>query len=110
SVARTAYTFTNLRPLMHSDARPIGFLLQSFLKERGLQDVAIEARVPEAWRQVVGENAAKHCSSVTYAARTLTVQVDSSVWRTELRYRKNDIMRKINEHVAASIVDDIILR
>ncbi|MFM8438205.1 MAG: DUF721 domain-containing protein, partial [Candidatus Kapaibacterium sp.] len=78
--------------------------------ERGLQDVAIEARVPEAWRQVVGENAAKHGSAVTDAARTLTVQVDSFVWRTELRYRKNDIMRKINEHVAASIVDDIILR
>lgn len=95
---------------MHSNAQSLGMLLQSFLKERGLQDVALEARLPDVWKQVVGENAAKHCSSVTFASRILTVQVDSSVWRNELRYRKSELVQRINEQLSTSLVDDIVLR
>jgi predicted nucleic acid-binding Zn ribbon protein len=43
-------------------------------------------------------------------SRVLHVQVDSSVWRSELRLRKDDLRRRINEQLGSNIVDDIQLR
>ncbi|MFN4768742.1 MAG: DciA family protein [Candidatus Kapaibacterium sp.] len=95
---------------MQSDAQSLGSVLRSLLRERGLNDITLEARVPHVWNELVGENASKHCTSVAMQSRVLHVQVDSSVWRSELRLRKDDLRRRINEQLGSNIVDDIQLR
>lgn len=95
---------------MQSNSQSLGFLLQSFLREQGWQDIALEAKVPLIWSELIGENAAKHCTSVSFDSGVLSITVDSSVWRSELRYRKSDLINRMNEHLGTTIVHDISLR
>jgi predicted nucleic acid-binding Zn ribbon protein len=95
---------------MNANTQSLQTILGEYLRERGLHNVANRVRVPEVWLEVIGENAAKHCHDIEFTAPTLSVRVDSPVWRSELRLRKHDLVRRINERLEPGLVADIILR
>jgi predicted nucleic acid-binding Zn ribbon protein len=51
------------------------------------------------WALVVGEDIAKHTRPVDYQNRVLIVEVTSSVWLHELRYRVDEIRLKVNHYM-----------
>jgi predicted nucleic acid-binding Zn ribbon protein len=62
----------------------IGEVLQKVIKNLGLERKLKEARIAREWESVVGSRIAAHCRPVSIKGSTIIVNVDSSVWLSEL--------------------------
>ncbi len=80
-------------------------LLQSYLRQEGLETPLNEYRAVSAWNEVSG--AGRYTESVDFRNQTLYVRLRSAAVKQELLMRRGDLMRKINEKVGATVVYDI---
>ena len=53
-------------------------------------------KMKACWKEIIGNNNAKHCGPVKLERRILTLQVDSSVWANQFLYYKNQFIQQIN--------------
>ena len=66
-------------------------------QNRAFQTRLEEAFAVEAWEKTVGPQIAKHARALKVESGVLWVEVDHSVWRTELHLRKRQILEKLNQ-------------
>ena len=82
-------------------------MIDSTLKEFGLEEKTAKYSVITGWADVVGESVA----SVTVAEKlergVLQVRVANSVWKYELTMRKGEILRKLQAEFGSRSVSDI---
>ena len=64
-------------------------------------------KMKACWKEIIGNNNAKHCGPVKLERRILTLQVDSSVWANQFLYYKNQFIQQINTFIATDYVKDI---
>ncbi len=64
-------------------------------------------KMKACWKEIIGNNNAKHCGPVKLERRILTLQVDSSVWANQFLYYKNQFIRQINTFIGTDYVKDI---
>ncbi len=95
---------------MESTAHSLQGVLQELLKSHGMEHVVREASIPDVWAGIVGESAARHCQIVSFEQSELKIKVDSSVWRSELKLRHDDLLAKLNEGIGAPLVQRITFR
>ncbi|MFH1214811.1 MAG: DUF721 domain-containing protein [Candidatus Neomarinimicrobiota bacterium] len=62
------------------------------------------------WQEVVGEVIAKHASPEKISYSKLFIKVDSPVWRNELTFRKDEILKQLNSHLDNAQIKEIVLR
>ena len=55
-----------------------------------------EAKALGRWEEAVGALISKHSRAVSVRNQILWVEVDHSIWRSELHYRKNQILQILN--------------
>lgn len=89
------------------DGRDPGLLgdqLDRLLVDRGWQvDVAAGA-VAVRWPQIVGEQVSAHCSVLSFEEGVLTVQAESTAWRTQLEYLESTLMGQIEQAIGPGVV------
>lgn len=59
------------------------------------------------WPDVVGKELAAHVRPLYIVDKSLYVKCEGSVWSQEISFRKNEIIRKINEYLGFNAVKDI---
>jgi hypothetical protein len=64
-------------------------------------------KMKACWKEIIGNNNAKHCGPVKLERRILTLQVDSSVWANQFSYYKNQFIQQINTFIGTDYVKDI---
>ena len=64
-------------------------------------------KMKACWKEIIGNNNAKHCGPVKLERRILTLQVDSSVWANQFLYYKNQFIHQINTFIGTDYVKDI---
>ena len=64
-------------------------------------------KMKACWKEIIGNNNAKHCGPVKLERRILTLQVDSSVWANQFLYYKNQFIQQINTFIGIDYVKDI---
>lgn len=64
-------------------------------------------KIKACWKEIIGNNNAKHCGPVKLERRILTLQVDSSVWANQFLYYKNQFIQQINTFIGTDYVKDI---
>jgi len=88
---------------------PLKRVLESVLKEHKLTSDIEAYRVFAQWGEIAGPAVATHCRPVRLNGDTLYVEVDDPVWLAQLRYMKEEILRKIDEQVKPGIFKDLKL-
>jgi predicted nucleic acid-binding Zn ribbon protein len=84
----------------------MGFLkLSEILKRARQQNPGFEQRLEEAtalsrWEQAVGPQIAKHAQALRVQDGVLWVEVDHSIWKSELHHRKRQILTILNQQTA----------
>ncbi|MBC7387344.1 MAG: DUF721 domain-containing protein [Cryobacterium sp.] len=68
-------------------------------KNPSLQKRLEEALAVDAWEKTVGTQIANHARALKVEDGVLWIEVDHSVWRTELHHRKRQILEKLNAAV-----------
>jgi predicted nucleic acid-binding Zn ribbon protein len=71
-----------------------------------------EAEAVSRWEEAVGPQISKHTRAIRVQDAVLWVEVDHPVWKSELHYRKRQILDQINRskpHEAPAITDILFL-
>jgi predicted nucleic acid-binding Zn ribbon protein len=67
-----------------------------------------ESEAVRRWPEAVGDVIAKHAEAVSVRAGVLRVRVDHPIWRSELQFRKRQILEKLNSGLNRKIEEIFI--
>lgn len=88
-------------------AMPIGDLLRQYLRHEGLETPLNQHRLVSSWSEVMGNGIQKYTGDIFIKNQTLWVKINSSIVRHELTLGREQITRRLNEHVGAQVIADI---
>ncbi|MEO0009009.1 MAG: DUF721 domain-containing protein [candidate division WOR-3 bacterium] len=83
--------------------------LPAVLKEIGLAEKVAAFQAVVQWSEIVGPAIARHTRALGIEGQTLLVAVDSPAWMTQLFYLRDEILKKVAEHIGAGLVTEIRL-
>jgi hypothetical protein len=88
-------------------AIPIGDLVRQYLRDEGLETPLNQHRLISSWGEVMGNGILTYTGELFIKNQTLWVKINSSVLRQELSIGRNQIVRRLNEHVGAQVITDV---
>jgi predicted nucleic acid-binding Zn ribbon protein len=92
-------------------ARRAGDLLPALLKELRIDARQAEAEVVKVWNALIDPALTAHAQPANLHKGTLFVNVDSSVWLSEIvRYRRKEILDRLQNSFGKSVVQKISFR
>jgi predicted nucleic acid-binding Zn ribbon protein len=90
-----------------SSAKPVSQLIEQFLKSVGIQGKIEENFAIVHWDQAVGKEISERTEPYKIIKGILFVRVKDPVWRNELQFFKEEIIKKLNDLIGRNIVKDI---
>lgn len=87
-----------------------GEILEEFFSRPHVAAKVAEGRLPDTWREVVGERVASLTSSIRLENRILYVCITSSVVRYELFCRRDTLRDEINRISGLKLVNSVIVK
>ena len=88
----------------------MGELLEEFFSRPWVAAKVAEGRLPEVWRECVGDLAADMTTHFELRGRILNVRISSSVLRNELFLRRAELCDELNRRSQVPIVEQIIVK
>jgi len=88
----------------------VGSVVPEVLRDLGLGDAAVAARISQAWSEVVGAEAASHSWPAGLRAGVLEVAVDSSVWAQQIQLQLPALLSELARRLQAAAPRDVRLR
>lgn len=88
----------------------MGELLDDFFSRPWVAAKVAEGRLPDVWRECVGDLAADMTTRFELRGRILNVQISSSVLRNELFMRREELKDELNRRSKVALVEQIIIR
>ena len=87
--------------------KSISELVRATCREEGLETPLNEYRLIKA---VLGESVKHYTGEMYIKNQILYVHITSSVLRHELMMNRKNLVRRLNEHVKAQVITEIILK
>lgn len=88
----------------------MGDLLKEFFSRPYVAAKVAEGKLPDTWREIVGERAAAETVELKLENRVLYARIRSSILRSELFYQREALRREINERSGVALVNVVIIR
>ena len=88
----------------------MGDLLEEFFKRPYVAAKVAEGKLPDTWREIVGDRAAEITTELRLENRILYVRIQSSVLRSELFYQREALREEINRRSGVRLVNAVIIR
>ncbi|MBR5483848.1 MAG: DUF721 domain-containing protein [Alistipes sp.] len=88
----------------------IGDVLNEFFSRPYVAAKVAEGRLPDTWREVVGERVASLTSSLRLENHVLYAHITSSVVRAELFNRREALAAEINRVSGVRLVNVVIIK
>jgi len=86
-------------------------LVSGVLHTLRLDQRKAETEVVKVWNRLLDPNIAAHAQPVGLKRGTLFVQVDSSVWLSEIvRYRQREILKRLQASFGSQVIQRISFR
>lgn len=96
--------------MKRNNAEPIGKLIRNFLRQESLESPLNEHRLIQAWPEVVGPSIASYTRELHIKNQVLYVHLSSAALRQELSMGRELLVRKLNQHVGAQVISNIVFR
>ncbi len=105
-----AYYNTNeLIHLQYSrNLKPVNKVLEKTLKELGIYDRIIAAKIEKSWADIVGYKVAQHTAEIQIINDRLYVKILSPALRQDLHMRKKALLAYINKSLGTKIEEIVI--
>ena len=88
----------------------VGDVLKEFFSRPYVAAKVAEGRLPDTWREIVGDRVADLTTSLKLENHVLTAHISSSVVRSELFYRRESLLQEINRISGVRLVNVVIIR
>ena len=96
--------------MKRGETKSIAQLVREMCREEGLETPLNEYRLVKAWSQVLGAAVQSYTKDLYIHNQVLYVKVTSSVLRHELFMKRKSLVHRLNTHVGAMVITDIIFR
>ena len=96
--------------MKRNNAESIGMLIRKFLRQEGLETPLNEKRLIDSWGEVMGPVIADLSTPLYIKNQTLYVEVTSAPLRQQLMMSRQQLVTKLNQHVGAQVITNIIVR
>lgn len=93
-----------------NNAENVGGVILQYLRETGLETPLNEHRLIQAWGIVLGPAVSKYTKELKIYNQVLFVTVSSAAMRNELMMRRTELVSRLNSHVGAQVITQIVLR
>lgn len=87
-----------------------GDVLQDFFSQPYVAAKVAEGKLPETWRAVVGDRVADRTTELKLENHILYAHLSSSILRSELFYRREQIAAEINRVSGVRLVNALIIK
>lgn len=87
----------------------VGDILKTLVRKTPLGQQLRQARIWDNWEEIAGAKLAAHGRPHSIKGKTLTIEVDSSVWMNFFSYNKWEILKRINHGQKRELVSDIFI-
>lgn len=88
----------------------MGDLLEEFFKRPHIAAKVAEGKLPDTWREVVGEQTAELTTELRLERNILHVRIRSSVVRQELFYQREALREELNRRAGLHLIRAVIIR
>ncbi len=88
----------------------LGDALKLLVQSLGIEKQVEQYKIFDVWNDVVGQQVAKVAQPERLANGVLFVSVSNAPWRTELTFRKKEILEKIHQQTNSKSITDIKFR
>ena len=88
----------------------IGDVLEEFFSRPYVAAKVAEGKLPDTWREVVGERAAALTTELRLGNHVLYAHISSAALRTERFYRRDAIATEINRLSGVKFVNVVIIK
>jgi len=89
------------------EVKSVGELILRNLRQQGLETPLLQRRLIAAWPEVVGERVAAYSSELYIRNQTLYVTISHPALRSDLRLRRSELVRLLNERVGGQVIVDL---
>ncbi len=89
------------------DVKPLGDVLQQFLRNEGLETPLLQKRIVEAWDEVVGEKIAGYTANKFIKNQVLFVKITNPALRQDLSMMRSQLVSRLNRSVGTSVISDL---
>ncbi len=96
--------------MRYSAPRPIGAVLKELIDRLGIGTRLQEARARDAWAELAGPTIVGVTEAVWMRSGKMFIKISSAAWRHELHLQREEWTERINEHVGAPVVKEIVFR
>ena len=96
--------------MKRSEPKLIGDVLREFFERPYVARQVAEGKLPEYWREIVGEHIASLTTEFRFERGILYIGIASGVARKEIFFRRDELMTLLNERAKFRIVNAIIVR
>ncbi|MBQ7553421.1 MAG: DUF721 domain-containing protein [Bacteroidaceae bacterium] len=96
--------------MKRNNAESIGMLIRKFLRQEGLETPLNEKRLIDSWGEVMGPAIADLSTPLYIKNQILYVEVTSAPLRQQLMMSRQQLVTKLNQHVGAQVITNIIVR
>ena len=77
------------------------------IKDLILRNLRVQGRLVEGWTTVTGDLVARYTTNVFIRNQTLFVYMNNSALRAELSMHRQELVKRLNDHVGAQVITDI---
>ncbi|NUN68110.1 MAG: DUF721 domain-containing protein [Bacteroidetes bacterium] len=88
----------------------IGDALKQLVQSLGIEKQVEQYKIFDVWNEVVGPQVAKVAQPERIQNGVLIVAVNNAPWRSELTFRKRELLEKIHERTNSASITDIKFR
>lgn len=89
------------------DVQQIRNLILRNLRAQGLETPLLQKRLMDSWPEVVGETVANYTQNLCIRNQTLFVHLTSPALRADLSMMRQELVKKLNDHVGSQVIADI---
>jgi predicted nucleic acid-binding Zn ribbon protein len=86
---------------------PIGSIIPKVLRSCRLEADEELSQIWDLWDQAVGKAISENTRPAAFKGKLLLVHASSSTWIQQLQFLKKDMIRKVNEALGKSLVEEI---
>ena len=93
--------------MFRRSVQDIRSVLNTFLRQKGLETPLLQKRLMDAWPDVVGRSVVRYTSGMFIKNQTLFVKISSPALRADLSMRRTRLVKQLNDAVGAMVIADI---
>ena len=96
--------------MTESAPQSLGSVIDALFHRLGLEKRLKQYDIVDLWPEIVGSRIAEVTSVDKVQNNVLVVKVTAAPWRTELTFRRTEILKKVHEAMNSDTITDIRFR